>query len=844
MDEQVSTPEPARMPAIWGKKIPGRNKNFTGRESLLAQLRESITTSTKAAVVPLPQALQGLGGVGKTQLAIEYAWRYRGHYDLVWWVPADQPMLVPSTLAALTDDLKLRSPSSVGIDEAAASVRDALQRGDPVDKWLLIFDNADDPEGIRDLIPEGGPGHVLITSRNSRWSGVAETVPVDVFTKGESVDFLRKRLQRAIEQDEAEHLATELGDLPLALEQAAALQVMTGMTTDEYIEQLARQTRAVLGLGKSTEYPLSMTAAWQLSVQEIEARLPEAAEVLRCLAFFGPDPIPRDIFRRANKTGTPRMGPILANPLMLSQALAELNRFALVKIEQEAGTVQVHRLVQALLRDSLAEDEREAIRHEVHQLLAGGAPTNPEDTTQWPAFYDLVPHLRPVGIATSTHEAVQDFAINIVRYLYRVASYNSAQAFAEEFLESWSRRGGPRDHNVLRIRRQLGNVLWQIGRYDESRRLNEETLELMREEFGPEHPETLGVALTFGANLRAQGKFREAFQQDTATLDAYERVFGATDPATLRVINNLALDHALLSEYETARRLQQLAFLELSSTRADVSKWDVQMYWNGLARVVRACGDHAQACDFGEEAYAHGCRELQVEHQLTLMTARDLSIARRRIGDVAGALELIEETHARLVKLFGSQHPETMAAMVALSNTLRQSGREEEAMALARTVLPRYQEVFGPQHPFTYGCQINLALLYRLRGDVRRAGELDREARDGLREVLGERHRYTFAGSVNLASDLAALGDVAGARELGRRTYQQVHDFFGDRHPLTLSAAVNLAMDLRASGSVAEAEDLYETTLARYREFPKDHPERLHATTGERFNWDFDPLTL
>ncbi|MGW0479568.1 FxSxx-COOH system tetratricopeptide repeat protein [Nonomuraea sp. NPDC003214] len=843
MNEQVVMQEPSRMPAIWGK-IPGRNKNFTGRENLLGQLRESITTSTKAAVVPLPQALQGLGGVGKTQLAIEYAWRYRGHYDLVWWVPADQPMLVPSTLAALTEDLKLRPASSIGIDEAAAAVRDALQRGDPIENWLLIFDNADEPEEIRDLIPEGGPGHVLITSRNSRWSGVAQTVPVDVFSKTESVDFLRKRLQRNVEQKEAEHLANELGDLPLALEQAAALQVMTGMSTDEYIEQLSIRTRALLGMNKSTEYPHSMTAAWQLSVHEIEGRMPEAAEVLRCLAFFGPDPIPREIFRRGNKSGATRMGPILADPLMLSQAIGELNRFALVKIEQEAGTVQVHRLVQALLRDSLSSEEREAIRHEVHQVLASGAPSDPEDTSQWKSFYDLVPHVRPSGMTKCGEAEVQNFAINIVRYLYRVASYTQAQALANEFLANWPEESESTRGNKLRLRRHLGNILWQIGAYTESREHNEETLELMQAEFGRDDEETLGVALTYGANLRSQGKFREAYEQDKASLEAYERKFGPTHPSTLRVINNLALDHALLSEYESARRLQQLAYLELSSARSGVSKWDVQITWNGLARVVRLCGDHSQACDFGEEAYAHGCRELQVEHQLTLMTARDLSIARRRIGDVERALELIEETHTRLGKIFGNDHPETMAAMIALSNTLRQAERHEEAMSLARAALPRYEQVFGKLHPFTYGCQINLALLHRLRGDALRARELDEAALAGLVETVGSDHAYTFASAINLASDLAALGEPAAARRRGEDTLAKVRDFYGTNHPLALSAAVNLAIDMRASGDAAQAKNLYDSVITHYAKFPKDHPERIHAEAGNRFNWDFDPLTL
>ncbi|WP_157382850.1 FxSxx-COOH system tetratricopeptide repeat protein [Nonomuraea coxensis] len=834
-----------RVPPIWGKKIPGRNKNFTGRESLLEELRASLESSTTAAVVPLPQALQGLGGVGKTQLAIEYAWRYRGFYDLVWWVPADQPMLVPSTLAALTDDLKLPSASSTGIEEAASAVRAALQRGDPIDRWLLIFDNADEPEEIRDFIPQGGPGHVLITSRNSRWSGVAETVPVDVFSTSESVAFLRKRLQRDVAQKEAERLASELGDLPLALEQAAALQAMTGMSTDDYIDLLARETRAVLNLSKSTEYPHSMTAAWQISVHEIENRLPAAAEVLRCLAFFGPDPILRDIFRRGKRSGARRMGPILSDPLTLNQAFAELNRFALVRIEPETGTVQVHRLVQALLRDSLKEEERDQIRHEVHLLLAAGAPADPENTVNWDTYAGLLPHLRPSGLVECTDEPVQRFGIDIVRYLLQSANYTSAKSFGEAFLRHWSAAHGPSNGNVLRLRRQLGHVLWQTGAYKESYEMNEVTLDLMRKEFGADHEETLRQALTYAANLRAQGNFQDAMNQDKQLLDAHEDKFGPYAPPTLRVINNLALDHALLTQYDSALELQQLAFVEQSSSQLEVSKWDVQLAWNNLARVLRLSGDHARAVDFGEEAYSHGVRELGVEHALTLMTARDLSIAKRRNGDLEEALELIRETHARLMKLYGPDNPDTMAATVALSNTLRQANEPQEAMKMARDALPRYQRAFGPEHPFTYGCMVNVALLYRLRGDARRAKELDEQARDGLLAKVGPDHAYTFSATINLANDLAALGDATGARALGAEVLEQIAAFYGFDNLLYLAAAVNLSIDMRASGEAEEGRKLYDTTVAAYeRLLPPGHPERTFAKKGERFNWDFDPFSL
>ncbi|MEV4564636.1 FxSxx-COOH system tetratricopeptide repeat protein [Nonomuraea sp. NPDC049419] len=826
--------------------MPGRNKHFTGRESLLEGLRTSLESSTKtAAVVPLPQALQGLGGVGKTQLAIEYAWRFRDQYDLVWWIPADQPMLVPSSLAALSNELKLPSASSTGIEEAAATVLETLERGDPIDRWLLIFDNADEPEDIREFIPQGGPGHVLITSRNSRWSGVAETVPVDVFSTSESVAFLRKRLQRDVEQKEAERLAGELGDLPLALEQAAALQAMTGMSTDEYVELLTEQTRALLGMNKSTGYPHSMTAAWQLSVMEIENRLPAAAEVLRCLAFFGPDPIPRDVFRRGNKSGAQRMGPILSDPLTLNQAFAELSRFALVKIEMEAGTVLVHRLVQALLRDSLEPDERDQIRHEVHQLLATGSPSDPENTQNWDAYATLLPHVRPSGMIACNDEAVQRFGVGIVRYLHQTANYNSAKAFGEEFLQNWTAEGGPYNRNVLSLRRNVGPLLWLTGAYDESYAMNEETLDLMRKELGPDDEETLCQTLIYAADLRSQGNFNEALAQDKRSLQAHEEKFGPYAPQTLRVINNMALDQALLTRYDEAFELQQLAFVEQSSAVVGVSKWDVQSSWNGLARVACLAGEHARAVDLGEEAYAHGIRELQMEHALTLATARDLSIAKRRNGDLEGALELIQETHGRLMKLYGPDDPETMAATVALSNTLRQAGEPQEAMKLAREVLPRYQRRFGADHPFTYGCVINLALFYRLRGDARRAMEMDEEAREGLLAKIGPDHAYTFSSVINLADDLAALGEHEKARKLDEKNLEQIRAFYGDENLLSLAAAINLSIDLRTGGELTQGEELYADTMALYaRQLPPDHPERLGAARGERFSWDFDPFSL
>jgi tetratricopeptide (TPR) repeat protein len=837
---------PDRVPVVWGSRIPGRNRNFTGREALLEELRRSLSTRTRTAVVPLPQALLGQGGVGKTQLATEYVWRYRGAYDLVWWIPADQAVLVRGALAALAPRLNLPSASSVGVDEAAASVREALERGMPYQRWLLVFDNADQPEDITPFLPKGGPGHILITSRNSRWSGSAETVPVDVFTREESVAFLTKRLRRELDPAEADLLAHELGDLPLALEQAAALQLQTGISISEYLEALKHQTRELMNLGKATEYPLSMTAAWQLSVQQIEERLPEAAEVLRCCAFFSPEPIPHDVFRRGNKTeGVKRMGPILADPVLLTRALGELGRFALIRVDAEAGTIQVHRLVQALIRDSLDKEQRGQIRHEVHLLLAGGAPTRPEDTEKWPAFAELVPHVGPAKLVDCVEPGPRRLGIDVVRYLYHTGNFELARSFGDDFQRRWTELSGPTHPDVLRLRRQLGNVLWQLGRYDDSRRLNEKTLELMRDVFGPEHPETLSVTNSYGANLRAAGEFRAAFEQDALARAAHERSLGRSHPATFLVINNLALDYVLLSDFAGAHELQRLAYLEMSDATQGVGKADVLLAWNGLARVVRLAGNYSDACDLGAEAAAFGRRELGTDHPVTLLTVKDLSIAKRRAGEIDEALPLAREVHERALKGFGRDNPLTLAAGVAVANTLRQSGEYDEAFRIIRDVVPRYEAVFGGDHPFTNACWSNLALLYRLRGDAVRARELDEASRAALVARLGDDHEYSFTAAINLASDLTALGDTHAARVLGERTLERLRAMFGVDHILTLGGAVNLVLDLSADGATEEADALREDTLTRYRRtLPGDHPDVRLATSGSRIEWDFDPPPL
>jgi hypothetical protein len=833
-----SLPTSGAVPAIWGN-VPQRNKNFTGRDDILAQLRQGVSSAITAV---LPHALQGMGGVGKTAVAIEYTHRYRAEYELVWWIPADQPALVRSSLAGLAEPLGLQWATAAGIEGAASAVLDALRRGEPFARWLLIFDNADQPEDLNEIIPRG-PGDVLITSRNHRWQSVVETVPVDVFTRAESTEFLIKRVPKGINESEADELAEELGDLPLALEQAGALQAETGMPVDEYLRLLKEHAAEIMAEGKSPEYPRSMTAAWKLSVSTLNRQLPEARELLRCCAFFGPEPIPRDVFRRGTQAPESRLSDLVSNPILLARAIRELGRFALVKID--GRTILVHRLIQALLRDELDPEEQARHRHEVHLILATGAPRDPDDNRLWPRYAELVAHMASPSteLAQCQDPAVRAFALDVVRYLYRSGDHASSRSFAERFITQWEEGSGPEDPSVLDAQRHLGNALRELGDYSAAYILSEATLTRARAVLGEQDARTLALTNSFGADLRARGDFSAARTLDEESLRLHEAAFGLENPQVLRVMNNLALDYGLNSDYRSARELHQRTFILQSDAAIEVPATEVLNSWNGLARAVRLRGDYAEARDVGEDAHDYGREVLGPEHYLTLRTAKDLSIALRRIATAYDdALELAADVFSQCTRLFGAGHPDTLAAAISLANIQRTIGQVDSALALTESTVPRYPDVYGPDHPYSYGCRGNLALLLRVTGDPAGARQLDEVTLAGLDTRLTRDHHYSLTVATNLASDLAALGETAKAREIGEDTLARLSSLMGEHHPLTLGCAANLVTDLSAEGATDESERLSADTLNRYSNtLGTSHPDTATAAAGRRLDFDFDP---
>jgi tetratricopeptide (TPR) repeat protein len=846
----------AAVPTIWGN-VPARNKNFTGRVDILAHLREGapgrriVVLPEENPDDPLPQAVQGWGGVGKTAIAIEYAWRYRSHYDLVWWIPADQLPSVRASLAALAARLRLELPSAAGIDGAIGVVLDALRRGDPYARWLLVFDNADQPEDIGDLIPSG-PGHVLITSRNHRWQSVINTVSMDVFARTESVEFLGKRVPRGLSQADANRLAEKLGDLPLALEQAGAMLSETGMPVDEYLRLLDEHVTQIMSEGKSPDYPHPMTAAWKLSVNSLQQRLPEARELLRCCAFFGPEPIPRNVFRRGAGSVRTQVAKVISDPILLARAIRELGRYALVTLDGQS--ILVHRLIQALLRDELTAEEQADYQHDAQLILAAATPPDPDDARSWPTFRQLLPHVNSESteLPKSREPMVRNLARFMMRYLVQSGDYASATELIERFIEQWTKDSGPEDSDVLRAQRHQGNVLRLLGRYPDSYKLTQETLRSCRAIMGESDPTTLSLRAAFGADLRARGNFQAALELDTESRRLHDKAFGPEDSRSLRLLSCLALDHGLNSDYDTARELYQRAFQGMSGPESDSTAVDVLGAYIGMAWALRHLGRYQEAFDVGQEAVDYGRDPdgLGAEHLATLRSINNFTIVSRRFPDKRGeALEIARDTLELSTRLFGESHPDTLAIAVSLSNLLRAIDKKHhgEAVALAEATVAKYPGVYGEDHPYTYGCMSNLALLKRETGDAAGARELDERALAALEALLGREHHYTLTVAVNLASDHARLRQPDEARRIGEDALPKLTARLGAEHPLTLACMANLALDLTAAGDDASGELVRDRVLELYGQAPSlgtDHPDAKAARDRTRLDPDFDPPAI
>jgi tetratricopeptide (TPR) repeat protein len=826
-------------PTVW-LNVPSRNPEFVGRKVLLDILHNRLRAGTTAV---LPQAMHGMGGVGKTQLAIEYVYRHMADYDVVCWIPAERPAQIMSALADLAERLGLRPVNEAG--SVLRAVLESLRVGVPFADWLLVFDNAEEPESIRSYFPVSGPGRILVTSRDARWATTVRSLEVDVFSREESTRLLRRRGPE-LSENEAERLADVLGDLPLAVEQAAVWRAETGMAAEQYLRLLEEKRIDLLGLSRPAGYQLPVAAAWNVALDRLEAGNPAALRLLQMCAFLAPEPISRSLLGpAAGMSAIPDLASALGDPVRLSIAIREIGRYSLARLDRRTNSVQVHRLVQAVLADRMTEMERRTMQHAAHLLLAASDPGHPETPGNWTRYAELYPHLVVSDAINCGGEQVRQLVLNAVKYLLRWGEHEAGLDLAQRAYDLRRTKVGPEHPQTLSIGRQLGFVLLKRGRYQQAAELNTGLLEMYRRTVGEDDKDTLNALGTVAAGKRAKGEFAAAFKLSERAYRGLVRVGGPDDADTLSAAHNLGVSLRLVGKFTRARDLDQdtwARFAQACGEDHPSSLW-TQI---GLAIDRQELGDGRGACALHEQITARYRHLLGENSADTLFAMHHLSVARRRAGDPAGARALAAEVLPRYTARYGEDYPDAAACRLALSVDLRQAGILTTAAQLGVTAVEQYSRILGALHPHTLTAQANLAITLRLRGDTDTARAINETVVRRLRSRLGRQHPLTLACVTNLASDLYAQGQLSAAHDRDVATWERAKRTLGADHPSTLACATNLGSDLRALGRAEEAEILHTDTVGRLRRtLGAEHPATTEAVDWQhRANTDLDPMPL
>jgi tetratricopeptide (TPR) repeat protein len=816
----VSRPEDSgddtARPSLWGR-VPPRLPDFVGREGWLAALRQTLARDDRIGLV----AIQGLPGVGKTQLAVEYASRYAHEYDLVWWVPCGDVDAAHSSMA----DLAVQAGGADGTGETAdrnyTELFDVLRRHQRFGRWLLIFDGADEPEDVRELIPPL-PGDVLITTRSARWEASGELLELDVFDRKESIEFLHLRMPK-VSQVVAHQLADGVGDLPLLLEHAAESRI----AVDTYLARLNSDPLTLLA-DHPADYHSTIGDVWQTAVNQLRTDAPETFDLLCCLASFGTEPVPRDALERGGFLPDISIHNLLRNSIRVAGAIAKLRRAGLLRVSLAPRSLAMHQVTRYVVQALAARsDSGDRSRHDVHLLLTAADPRTPDDPTSWQSYEALHGHAAASGAVTCQQELVREFVVNLTRYLTVAGDTRSAVALADEAITHWDKDAGEKGATGSRSRVMMRvakvGALFVQGSWPEAFQLQEETMAEMRADLDRWSANIIGLEGMAGARHRIAGNFAEALAADRDAMRAHVAEFGNDDPRTFNVVHSLITDLALsgaaVEASTAARELHRncLAFYGDTSHPAVLAASGV------LGRCQWLVGDYGEATGTMAEVHS-GYATLPDDHMLDenhpwrLNHETDYAITRRDNDPTAADLRVLaddaHELRRRCWRARGADHPHTLAATVVLASVLRRiDGRKDEAVRLLEEAERRYQSAL-PNHPYVYACAAYLAVVRSQTSNgspqqvAAQSVRVIQDMTGRLADSVGAAHPLSLTALSALANALARAGDFGAAVKRGQEAVAGFRDLLGPDHPLALAAEANaeVIQSALSSGSRLQAD--------------------------------------
>lgn len=640
--------------------IPTRMLEFLGRTELLTALHSALLSDGRAVV----QVMTGIGGVGKTTAAIEYAHRHRAEFDIAWWIPSEDPALIPARLAELARGLGLAADDD-GADVAVGRLRAALAVRE---RWLLVFDNADDPAALADVLPDG-PGRVIITSRNPAWRGVTPVV-VEKFERWESIALLRT-LAPTLNDVDADRVAEALGDLPLAVDQAGSLLGDAQLDTDVYLHLLAERADQVFDQKPDGPYPASVTASWAVGFDRLATDDPAALGLLTMIAWCGPEPVPLSLLTEQIDVLPETLRAAVGDPLGSSRCTRLMHRRGMATVTPHA--LQLHRVPAALLRARSRADVHDwpgTVARLLRAALPGDVWNNP---AAWPPWERLISHVLAM---TGAERPVPDPTDDYLWLLERAGNYMHTRGNPQMAVEMLGRayelrleQPVPKHPATAMCAVDLSIALRTCGRYAEAHGFNVLGYEQLRATLGDDHEDTLTAANYLAISLNWLDRPGEAKILNEGILERRRRILGENHPHTLASMNNLAGDLKDLGQLGEAR----------------------QLYKQCLERRERSLGE---------------------DHPSTLITLGNLGILALEQGRFVEAVDLLQEARRRDLRVLGEDHFNTLKGASNLARALWGLEQLKAAQEMAEDTLERYRRLWGDDHKQTLRQGLLLAWMY------------------------------------------------------------------------------------------------------------------------------------
>jgi tetratricopeptide (TPR) repeat protein len=803
-----------------------KNPHFTGRKNLLKLLHDKLFDETQDRYTHRI-ALYGLGGVGKTQVAVEYVVTHEDYYTGIYWITAvDQAELFSGfqKIAAKTGCVA----TSMDPPDIARVVLEWLEEQD---RWLLVLDNMDDISIAGDYLPRlrAGGGHLLITTRDPNATGIpAEGLEVSVLEVKDAKELLLLRsnlcdddivLSQEI-NNEAIRIVTTLGFLALAIEQAAAyireqLKDIFKFMAVYLSRRKALHSRRTWG---NWEYRWEVATTWLLSFEEIEKRSSDAAKLLRLFAFLNPDGILVE-FLEAGKDGVPEIvGALIGDSFLLNNALGELERFSLIRRPADGNVVTIHRLVQSVIKGEMASNDMVEYQGMVLGLFDSAFPKSTEETRQLCRRYQgqVVGPLFEV-VDTLKTKQVADVMRRVAEFLLSDGKYGDCKRLLEEADIIYVEVSGAEGLETLQNAEWLALLYQDLGQTNEAAELQEKVLEARQRILRHEHCDTLTAMSNLALSYRDLGHTSEAAELQEKELEATQRILGHEHPDTLTSMNNLATSYWDLGQTKEAAELQEKV-LEAMQRILGHKHRDTLTAINNLAWSYRGLGQPKEAAELQEKVLEARQRILKHEHPDTLTAMSNLALSYRDLGHTSKAAELQEKVLEAMQRILGHEHRDTLTSMNNLATSYWDLGQTKEAAELQEKVLEARQRILRHEHPDTLTAMSNLALFYRYLGRTSEAAELQEKELEATQRILGHEHPDTLTSMNNLAMSYRNLGRTKEAAEMEVMVVDVLWRIWGHKHPHTLSAMGNLVEIYKELGRNEEAGKLEEVLNATRHE--------------------------